>query len=104
MPFLSGTLRFWSGDDEPTEVQLDQLEFVFFDSWEPSLIVEEWYVAQINGRRVRYGEFDGMARGLTLRVEGAEHASLTKWGRASTAAGEPVPQPDFTDTHTLEVR
>src|SRR5690606_40589593 len=105
MRVLSGTLRFWSDDEDPTddrltEVQLDRVEFVYFDTWEPSLIVEEWYVAEVAGYRVRYGEYDGMYRGLTLKVEGAEHAQLMGWGE-HTAAGGWIERPDFVDSYVF---
>ena len=79
MPTLSGTLRFWSEGEPPMEVALDRVEFVFEDTYEPSLIVEEIHVAQVAGRQVWYGEIRGFASGLTIKVEGAEHAELLDW-------------------------
>lgn len=104
MPTLSGTLRFWSGDARPTEVHLDRVEFAYHDTWEPSLIVEEIYVAEVAGRRVRFGEYDGVARGLSLRVADAEHAELVDWVRHRADSDATTPGPDFVDSHVFEMR
>ncbi|MCA9526323.1 MAG: hypothetical protein KC549_08500 [Myxococcales bacterium] len=101
MPMLSGTLRFWSGDDAPTVVRLDRVEFAWQDTWEPSLIVEEIYLATVGGRRVRYAEFEGIGRGLGIRVEGAEHAELVDW--VKHVGDATVPGPPFVDSIVLEL-
>ncbi|MCA9563726.1 MAG: hypothetical protein KC561_09570 [Myxococcales bacterium] len=100
MPVLSGTLRYWNEGGETTEVRLDRVEFAFVDTYEPSLIVEEVYRAKVGELSLRFGEFDGFAKGYTIAVAGIEHASLSDWTDHTYPSS---PRPDFTDTLTLSV-
>ncbi len=97
---LSGTLRFWNDGEAPSEFVLDRLQFAFVDTYEPSMIVEYVYLAFVGGHRVHYGAFEGVADGMTIKVEGAQHAELRDWGIHVPPNGELSPRPDFTDTHT----
>ncbi len=51
MPTLSGTLRFWNEGEASISVSLEGVEFTFHETWEPSLIVEERYVAEVAGNK-----------------------------------------------------
>ncbi len=108
MPTLSGTLRFWSSGQNPTEVRLERVDFVFERTYEPSMIVEEIFVAEVAGRRVRYGEIRGLATGMSIKVEGAEHAELVDWVchgvRLPDGVETHVPQPGFVDQLFWAVR
>ena len=76
MPILSGTLRFWNENEPVTSRSLNRVDFVFYDTWEPSLIVEYSYIAEVSGQRVTYMEVQGYTNGLAIKVDGAEHAEL----------------------------
>ena len=104
MPVLSGTLRYWSGDATPAQVRLERVDFAYHDTWEPSLIVEDRYVAQVDGRRVRFSEYDGIAEGLSVKVEGAEHAALSDWVRHVAGSEATIAGPDFVDSIVLTMR
>ncbi len=101
---LSGTLRFWNDGEQPSEVTLDRLTFAFMETYEPSMIVEDIFLAFVDGHRVHYGEFEGVADGMTIKVKGAQHAALKDWGVHATPTRELSPRPDFMDTHTETMR
>jgi len=88
MPTLSGTLRFWNEDEPATTVVLNRVEFTFHETWEPSLVVEERYVAQVEGKRVTYAEVRGYASGLAIKVDGARHAELIDWVTHGVQTGD----------------
>ena len=80
MRVISGTLRFWNDGASVEECRLDRVTFAFEGTWEPSLVVEHNYVAQVMEWVVRYSEIDGLMSGVAIAVEGAAHAELSDWG------------------------
>ena len=86
---------------------LDRVEFTFQDTWEPSLIVEDRYVAEVLGRRVTYGEIRGIGSGLSIAVEGADHTELADWVTHGVQGADRVeirvPQPSFMDSIIWDV-
>jgi len=106
---LSGTLQTWSGDEEPTDTVLDRVSFVFEESWEPGLLVEEIFVATVGDLRVRYSEWYGgmpgsrLLGGCSVKVEGFEHAALVHWGVHESGEGDLQPRPKLVDRGSLEI-
>lgn len=102
MPTLSGTLRFWNEGEASISVSLEGVEFTFHETWEPSLIVEERYVAEVAGRQVMYAEIRGYATGLAIKVAGADHAELVDWMirtlRSVGGVETEKPMPSFVDS------
>ena len=97
---LSGTLRYWTDERDVHERALDRVVFEFEETWEPSLIVEEIYVAELDGLRVRLSEFAGgmgelSMSGRAIKVEGFRHAALVDW--VIHAGGGALPQADMID-------
>ncbi len=100
---LSGTLRFWNDDDAPPrELELDRVIFTYETTYEPSLIVEEVYLAWVGSRAVRYSEYDGGMgtrswSGRAIKVEGFRHAALVNWRIHRGERDDGAPQRELVD-------
>lgn len=104
MPTLSGTLRFWNDDEPVTTIVLDRVDFTFHETWEPSLVIEERYVADLAGKRVTYAEIRGYATGVAISVNGADHAELVDWVTHGDRAEETSEaMPSFVDSMFWDV-